>query len=218
MGHLTDDMALLRRNIDSSHENRLAQQNARKSSVSAQIADFASTRARNGSRDTKARVSFVTDNANNVTQMLNAFHHLHQELGRQGRKDRVAFVNNVSKKTLDLLAGFNADLKSMAERSAKGRADFVANNSRGVTAFINAAAQERAESQAAYFGTATSKKKSSISIETSNSAQPVITEVMHTSVSLSPHEKAFEHKTDAAVSKHAEDNKTKKPNKQPGKF
>jgi hypothetical protein len=218
MGRLTDDMTLLRRNLDSSRDNRLAQQNARKSNVSAQLAGFASTRARNGMRDANARVSFVTDNATKVSLMLNSFHRLHQEMGQQGRKDRAAFVNNVSKKTLELLAGFNADFKSMAKRSAKVRTDFVANNSSDIAAFINAAAHDRADAHAVFFGTAISKKKSSIAIKTGSSEQPVLTEVMHASVSLSPHEKEFKHKADAAVSEHTEDNKTKKPFKLPGKF
>jgi hypothetical protein len=159
MGRLTDDMGQLRRNIDSTRESRLAQQNARKSGVSAQLADFAATRTRNGRRDAKARVTFVTHNANDVNRLLSAFHHLHQMMGRHGRKERADFVNNLSKKTLGLLTGFNADHKSMAERSARERADFIAKNSSSVAAFINDAAQDRAGAHAVFFGTATAKKK-----------------------------------------------------------
>jgi len=159
MGRLTDDMALLRRNIDSSRENRVTLQNARKFSISAQIADLASTRARNGLQDAKARAKFVADNANDVCRLLNDFHHLHQMMGRQGRKVRADFVNDLSKKTVGLLACFNADHKSMAERSARERADFIAKNSSSVAAFINDAAQDRAGAHAVFFGTASAKKK-----------------------------------------------------------
>jgi hypothetical protein len=159
MGRLTDDMGQLRRNIDSTHENRLAQQNVRKYSVRAHLADFAATRTRNGRQDAKARVKFVTDNANDVNRLLSAFHHLHQMMGRHGRQERAAFVTDLSKKTLGLLVCFNADHKSMAERSARKRADFIAKNSSSVAAFINDAAQDRAGAHAVFFGTATAKKK-----------------------------------------------------------
>lgn len=159
MGRLTDDMAQLRRNIDSSRESRLAQQNARVSSVSAQIAGFAATRARNGVQDAHARATFVTDNANDVNRLLNDFRHTHQVMGRQGRENRAAFLTDMSKKTLDLLVSFNADRKSMAKRSAKERAGFIANMTNNVAAFINDAAQDRAGAHAVFFGTAASKKK-----------------------------------------------------------
>jgi hypothetical protein len=212
MGRLTDDMGQLRRNIDSTRESRLAQQNARKSGVSAQLADFAATRTRNGRRDAKARVTFVTHNANDVNRLLSAFHHLHQMMGRHGRKERADFVNNLSKKTLGLLTGFNADHKSMAERSARERADFIAKNSSSVAAFINDAAQDRAGAHAVFFGTATAKKKSSIP----SIAIRVIDET-HTDAPP-PHAKVSDQKVEAAVFEHTNDNKTKKPNKQPGKF
>jgi hypothetical protein len=157
MGRFTDDMVLLRRNIDSSRDSRLAQQNARISSVSAQIADFASTRARNGLRDANARATFVSDNSNDVNRLLTAFHRFHQLMGQQGRVERAAFVNDVSKKTRGLLNSFNAAHKSMAEHSAKERANFVASNSKSVGAFINEAAKDRADAHTAFFGTV--KKK-----------------------------------------------------------
>ena len=159
MGRLTDDMAQLRSNIDSTRENRLAQQNARISSVSDQIADFAATRARNGQRDANDRATFVNENANNVNRMLSAFRHLHQEMGRQGREARAAFVTDVSMNTLNLLNGFHAEHKSMADRSAKERADFVAQNSSSVGAFINDAFQDRSGAHAVFFGLAAPKKK-----------------------------------------------------------
>lgn len=159
MGRLTDDMAQLRRNIDGSREFRLAQQNARVSSVSAQIADFAATRARNGVRDALVRTTFVTDNANDVNRLLNDFRHTHQLMGRQGREDRAAFLSDMSKRTLDLLVSFNVNRKSMAKRSAKERADFIANMTNSVAAFINDAAQDRVGAHTVFFGTATSKKK-----------------------------------------------------------
>lgn len=164
MGRLTDDMAQLRRNIDSSRESRLAQQNARVFSVSTQIADFAATRARNGVRDAHMRAAFVTDNTNNVNRLLNEFRHTHQVMGRQGRKDRAAFLTDMSKKTLDLLGGFKADRNSMAERSAKERAVFIADMTNNVAAFIKDAAQDRAGAHAVFFGTATSKKKTAFPV------------------------------------------------------
>jgi hypothetical protein len=157
MGRLTDDMGQLRSNIDNTRENRLAQQNARISSVSAQIADFASTRVRNGLQDANARATFVADNANDVSRLLNTFHHHHQMMGRQGREERAAFVNDVSKKTLGLLNDFHAAHKSMAKHSAKERAHFVATNKKSVGAFINEAEQDRAGAHAVFFGT--TKKK-----------------------------------------------------------
>jgi hypothetical protein len=159
MGRLTDDMAQLRRNIDGSRETRLAQQNARVSSVSAQIAGFAASRARNGARDAHVRATFVTDNANDVIRLLNDFRHTCQVMGRQGRESRAAFVTDMSKKTIDLLGSFNADRKSMAERSARERADFITNMSSSVAAFIKDVAQDRASAHAVFFGTAASKKK-----------------------------------------------------------
>jgi hypothetical protein len=157
MGRFTDDMALLRSNLDSSRENRVAQQNARISNVSAQIADFASTRARNGLQDANDRAAFVAGNANDVNRLLNTFHHLHQTMGRQGREERAAFVNDVSKQTRGLLNSFHAAHKNMAKHSAKERAHFVGNNRKTVGAFINGAAQDRAGAHAVFFGTA--KKK-----------------------------------------------------------
>jgi len=157
MGRFTDDMAQLRNNIDSTRENRLAQQNARISGISAQLADFTSTRARNGLRDANARATFVADNANDVKRLLNSFHHLHQLMGRQGREERAAFVNDVSKKTQGLLNGFQAAHKAMAKQTAEARANFVVSNSKNVGAFINEALQDRFGAHAVFFGTA--KKK-----------------------------------------------------------
>ena len=157
MGRFTDDMTQLRTNLDSSRENRVTQQNARISGVSAQIADFASTRARNGQRDANARATFVAGNANNVNRMLNTFHHLHQEMGKQSRNERAAFVNGVARQTRSLLNGFHAAHASMAKHSAKERAHFVGNNRKTIGTFINEASQDRAGAHAVFFGTA--KKK-----------------------------------------------------------
>ena len=164
MGRLTDNMAQLRRNIDGSRESRLAQQNARVFSVSAQIADFAATRVKNGVRDAYMRATFVTDNTNDVNRLLNDFRHTHQVMGRQGREDRAAFLTDISKKTLDLLVGFNAARKSMAERTAKERADFIADMTNNVAAFIKDVAQDRAGAHTVFFGTATSKKKTAFPV------------------------------------------------------
>lgn len=159
MGRFTDDLAQLRSHIDSTRENRLAEQNARIFSVNAQISDFAATRVSNGIQDSKARAAFVNNNANDVNRLVNSFHHFRQVMGRQGREERAAFVNDVSKKTLALLRGFSADHKSMAEQSAKERADFIAANKSSVGAYINEAAQDRAGAHAAFFGTVAAKKK-----------------------------------------------------------
>jgi hypothetical protein len=164
MGCLTDSMARLRKNIDGSRDSRLAQQNARVSSVSAQIVGFAAARARNGAQDARARATFVTDNANSVNRLLKDVRHTREVMGWQRREDRTAFVADMSKKTLDLLDSFNADRKSMAERSAKERADFIANMTNSVAAFINDAAQDRAGAHAVFFGIATAKKKTTFPV------------------------------------------------------
>ena len=159
MGRFTDDMTQLRTNLDSSRENRVAQQNARISDVSNKIADFASTRARNGQRDANARATFVAGNTNNVNRILNTFHHLHQVMGKQGRDKRAAFVSGVAKQTRSLLNGFHAAHTSMAKHSAKERSHFVGNNRKVIGAFIKEASQDRAGAHAVFFGTA--KKKGS---------------------------------------------------------
>jgi tetrahydromethanopterin S-methyltransferase subunit F len=161
MGLLTDQMARLRRDIDDSRDSRLAQQNARVFSVSTQIADFAATRARNAAQDSRARASFVADNANDVNRLVSDFRHSRQLMGRQTGLARAAFVADMSQQTSNLLAGFHADRQSMAASTAKDRADFIANLTHDVSSFINAAAQDRAGAQAVFFGTAVSKKKTS---------------------------------------------------------
>jgi hypothetical protein len=164
MGRLTDDMAQLRRNIDGSRESRLAQQNARVSSVCSQIAGFAAARARDGQQDAYARAAFVTGNANDINRLLNDFRNNRRLAGQQAHEDRAAFVGNVSKDTRDLLGGFNADRRSMAERSSKDRSDFIANLTNGVAAFINEASQDRAGAHAVFFGAAASKKKTAFPV------------------------------------------------------
>ncbi|MEI7996308.1 MAG: hypothetical protein WCH01_15535 [Methylococcaceae bacterium] len=106
-----------------------------------------------------SRLAEQNTRISNVASMLKTFDRDHQAMGRQGRKDRAAFVSNVTKQTLSLLNGFHSDHKSMANRTAKERADFVAGNKSSVGAFIKTAAQDRAGAHAAFFGTASSKKK-----------------------------------------------------------
>ena len=159
MGRLTDEMAQLRGDIDSSRASRLAQQNQRVSNVSRQISEFSATRMANSVRDAKDRANFVADNSNSINQTLNDFRKARELMGKQGRDSRKAFTSNMAKDTSDLLKGFNADRRSMAESSAKDRADFTKNLSNTVAAFINEAAQDRAGAHAAFFGTSTAKKK-----------------------------------------------------------
>jgi len=159
MGNLTDDLTRLRRHIDDSRESRLAQQNARVSTVSAQIAEFASFRISNGLRDAQARAGFVSDNANDVKRLINNFRHTREVTGQQDRLSRAAFVNDTSKKTSDLLVGFNTDRKNQAAQSAKDRADFITSLTNSVAAFINEAANDRATAHAVFFGGVAPKKK-----------------------------------------------------------
>lgn len=133
MGHLTDNMARLRREIDDNREARLAQQHTRAIGVGTMLAEFASVRAHAAQRDARARKAFVVANevfvarnTNNVLRLLQELHGARQLMARQGREGRAAFVADVAQATVDLLARFDADRNEMAKRSAKQRADFVA--------------------------------------------------------------------------------------------
>ncbi|WJV62752.1 hypothetical protein PCO87_00995 [Pectobacteriaceae bacterium C52] len=166
MGCLTDGMAQLRKNIDDSHESRIAQQNARVSSVSAQIAGFSTTRARNAAQDARARATFVADNVRGVNRMLSDFCHTREVMSRQQSEERATFVTDMSKKTLALLDGFNAERKSMAERCAKERADFIANVANDVAAFLSASEKDRMAAHAVFFGMTLAKKNEPRSLAT----------------------------------------------------
>ena len=160
MGIFTNDMTKLRSHIDNNHEQRLFEQNARISSVRAQLNDFAATRVRKGIQEAKVRAVFVKNNAHDVNRLINSFQHFRQVMGRQGREERAAFVNDVSKQTLALLTDFNVEHKNMVRRTTKERADFVAANKKSVGFFITKASQDRAGAHAVFFGI--SKKKVSL--------------------------------------------------------
>ena len=159
MGRFTNDMTLLRTNIDSSREHRVAQKNARISGVKELMANFSSTRKREGLQDAHERATFIADNAKGVKRLLNNFHNFQQTMSRQNRKERVTFVNIVATQTRELLNGFHSSHKAMARHNAKIRAQFVANNSKCVGYFLAEASQDRAGAHAVFFGTV--KKKAS---------------------------------------------------------
>ena len=79
MGRLTDDMTRLRSDIDSSHDQRRANQSARNHSVRALLSDFATTRAFNASKDARQRAQAVADNRHDVSRLLNDFSRTRQK-------------------------------------------------------------------------------------------------------------------------------------------
>lgn len=141
MGHLTDNMARLRREIDDNREARLAQQHTRAIGVGTMLAEFASVRAHAAQRDARARKAFVVANevfvarnTNNVLRLLQELHGARQLMARQGREGRAAFVADVAQATVDLLTRFDADRNEMA----KQRADFVADMARDIAGLLHA--------------------------------------------------------------------------------
>jgi hypothetical protein len=183
MGRLTDDMTRLRGDIDSSRSSRLAQTHETRSSVKAQLADFALTRTRNGQQDSQARANFVSDISKSTSGLLSDFNSDRRNMAEQTSKQRADFISDLSSSTSNLLSDFNSDRRNMAEQTSKQRADFVTNLSNGVSVFINDIATDRADAHAAFFGTVSKKKKNGIALRLIND-----TPVKTNAGSLSQHE------------------------------
>ena len=144
MGRLTDDMRRLRGDIDSSRSSRLAQTNEMQNSVKAQLANFASTRIKNGQQDSQARANFVSDMSkatSNLISDFNAdrrnmaeqtsteranFNADRRSMAEQTSAERANFVSEMSKATSNLISDFNADRRNMAEQTSTERANFNA--------------------------------------------------------------------------------------------
>ena len=166
MGRLTEDLARLRQNINSSRESRIrddadrtAQEYIRASSVNTLIAGFASARANQAKVDAQARAAFVSENTNNLVSQLDRFSNEHQAVARQGREERASFVADVAKKTADLMAEYDAKHKEDSEAASRGRADFIANLGHEVAGLLenfnstrSAQSREAAHERAEFFG------------------------------------------------------------------
>jgi hypothetical protein len=158
MGRLTDDMTRLRSDIDSSHDQRRANQSARNHSVRALLSDFAKTRAFNASKDARQRAQAVADNRHDVSRLLNDFSRTRQANSRKSRAERRAFVSGVKRNTQQLLTKFAVDHKNMARRSVTARADFVSDMANSVAALISEITQDRLHAHQVFFDAGVSKK------------------------------------------------------------
>lgn len=159
MGRLTDDMTMLRNNINAGHESRLTQRNALVFNLKAQLSELASTRALDGLRDSRNRADFVAHNASDIQRFLKEARRNRHTMARQSHQARTDFVTQISKETSDLLTKFSADRVEMAHQSSKDRAEFVTELTKTTATLVNEAAQDRAHAHAAFFGTPIKAKK-----------------------------------------------------------
>ena len=126
MSRLAEDMARLRREIDSNRDVRLVQLNTRAGGVASLIGEYAAKRAHEGRSDDTERKRFVSENAQHTLNKLNSLGKERVAAANNARYYRKNFIAGLQKDTSDLLIGFGAEHARESSRNARERNAFVA--------------------------------------------------------------------------------------------